>query len=906
MKSPRTARRKRAICPRPQLEQLESRTLLSFTIGGITIPTIPGINLSGLTLPTVTNQFNLGNLSSLSNPPASDKWWLNNTGQTLSNPTSGPATGTPGADINALNAWNITTGNSNVVIAVLDTGIDLNNPALASVLWTNPGNLTGDPETGDLHGWNFLDNNNNVQDNFVHGTAVAAAIHSVAPGVTILPVEIGTAAGVNDTALVNGINYLIALKKAGVNIVAINASYISFTPPTAADVSAITAAGNAGMLYVAAAGNAGMNLDSLIPNIPSSLAKYIPQFLPSNLVFVAATDNQDNLASFSDYGKYTVAIGAPGVDITLPIAGSNGSLYTPLSGTSFAAPMVSATAALLESKFPTATMSQIKSAILNSGDLDPALAGKTSTGRRLDAYNALNYMLGNIAPTGAVSIINTTVISGWAFDANLGAAPATVKITIDGKTAALLQANGQSDDMTATLGSADHGFSFDASTIPYGKHKIQVYVADNVTGKFTLIGQGNLTVDVAPLGALESADAKTITGWAYDPDTLAKSVNVKIYIDGKAATIASANVARTDLTFPANADGTTTVKHGFVAHLGALKAGLHRIDVYAVDTLTGALTLIGSTTISSNRPATGLVESLDATAITGWAFDADAGGTAIQVQYQIDSFPPIFTTANLARPDLKTLLGSQNHGFYIALPYLTTGDHTVTVWAVDPNNKQLIQLTSQTLAVTAPAGDPLPTGTITITNTQVTGTVDDPGKTDPITMRIDVTNAKGVTTSYATTAIADPVTGIHGFTFALPAVTGVCRVDAYALDDQTLDPVLLASQLINYTVPTATVESFTAAGAAGYAVAPSAPATSSNRATAGIALIRLDVDGLAGAIVCANLARPDLLGSLGRSNVGFNISMPQLAPGSHTATLYLIDPTTLVATALGQISFSTT
>jgi len=871
------------------LEKLEPRNLLSFSFGGISIPSLPS-----LALPAFTNGLTLTSLTSFTDPNPADSWWLKNTGQTLTNPLSGPATGTPGADIAAQYAWNITTGNSNIVIAVLDTGIDLENADLASALWTNPGEIPGDGIDNDhdgliddIHGWNFLNNSNNVTDNFVHGTAVAATIHSVAPGITILPVEIGTAAGVDDQALANGINYLINLKQHGVNIVAINASYISFTPPTMDEINAIKSAGDNGMLYIAAAGNSGMNLDSLIPNVPSFLSSYIPSFLPPNLIFVAATDNQDHLASFSNYGPNTVAVGAPGVDITLPIPGG---LYAPLSGTSFAAPMVSGIVGLLKSRFPTATSGQIKEAILKSGDLDPALAGKTITGRRVDALKALNYMMGNQTPTGAVEVLNNTMISGWAFDPNLGATAATVRITMDGVTVAQFAASDSREDLADTLGSSEHGFSYDTTGTPYGKHAMKVYVLDDATGKQTLIGQGTLTVTTAPTGDVESASAKSVMGWALDSDTQAKSTQVKLFLDGKAWMTASANIARPDL-----AETDAAGSHGYKFNLGTIKAGIHRVDVYAVDSLTGALTLIGSETISSNRAATGAVETLNATTVSGWAFDADAGTAAIQIQYQIDDFAPVFVTANVSRPDLVGTLGmaaGKNHGFSVALPQLTVGEHTIVVRAVDPNNKMLVELASQTIVVNAAEGVTLPTGEVTtFTNGQVAGVVT--AASGPARIRVDVDGKAGV--PFAGTAAGDE--GEYTFSYNLPGLVGPHRVDVWAMDDGGT-AVLIGRRMVNAPMPMGVVETFTAQGVVGYAVAGAGVGGA-------VGWVRLDVDGVAGNLVTANLSRPELVGTLGRANVGFNIVMPKVAAGEHVATLYVIDPVTLKATVLGTLEFVT-
>jgi hypothetical protein len=886
-----------------QLENLESRTLFSFSIGSITIPGVP--NIPGLsTIPTLANlpitntPINLGSLTGYLSPDPNDYWWLKNTGQTLSNPISGPATGTPGADVNAVDAWNLTQGSPNVVVAVLDTGIDLANPDLASVLWTNPNEIPGDGidndgdgQVDDIHGWNFLNNSNDVTDNFVHGTAVAATIHSVAPGVTILPVEIGTAAGADSADVTKGINYLIALKKEGVNIVAINASFISYTAPSMDEVNAIKNAGANGMLFIAAAGNASLNLDSLFPSVPSAFAKYIPSFMPSNMMFVAATDNQDNLASFSDYGAHTVAVGAPGVDITLPIPGG---LYAPLSGTSFATPMVSAIAALLKSEIPTATADQIKTAILNSGDVDPALVGKTITGRRVDAFKALNYLIGNQPATGAVLTLNNDQIEGWAYEPNLGSAPATVQVLID-NVPYTFPANSGSDDTPDSVPSPDHGFSFDMPALGYGKHTVKVSVLDDTTNKATLIGSGTLVVDTAPIGALESTDNKTLTGWAADIDTPSKPTQVKFYLDNKPWVSSNAGIARPDLAEQLAAFPATN--HGFALKLSAIPAGIHRLDAYAVDSLTGSLTLIGSSQLSSNRAAYGQVQSLTSGNIIGWAFDPDAGASAIQVRYQIDDFAPVLITANASRPDVTAIVGSKNHGFNITLPQLTAGDHVITVDAVDPNNKLLVRLDQETLSVANPDGNILPAGSVSsLTSSLVIGNVSEGDATGPISVRVDIDGKPGQ--PFGASA------GDGSFSFTLPANLSPAahRVDVYALDSTSGTPVLIDRDLVNYAPASAMLESFTGQSAAGWAIAP--PPTA--RQTA---LVRVDIDGLTGALVTANLPRPDLQASLGTPStplVGFNINLPALPAGSHTATVSLIDPVTLTTTILGTLTYAST
>jgi uncharacterized repeat protein (TIGR01451 family) len=243
-------------------------------------------------------------------------WGLNNTGQAVNG-----VAGTPGADIHAPAAWDITTGSNNVIIAVVDSGVAWEHPDLAANIWTNPGEIPGngidDDGNGfidDVHGWDFVDNDNDPTsyDLFTHGTHVAGTIAAVGNNGTgiagvmwmakIMPVRFLDASGFGTVAdVIAAIQYAI---DNGAKI--INASYDgpSFSQ---AEKDEIAAANTAGIVFVAAAGNNGTSNDTT----PAYPANYN---LP-NIISVAATDQFDKLASFSNYGKNTVEIAAPGVNI---------------------------------------------------------------------------------------------------------------------------------------------------------------------------------------------------------------------------------------------------------------------------------------------------------------------------------------------------------------------------------------------------------------------------------------------------------------------------------------------------------------------------------------------------------------------------------------------------------------
>ncbi len=240
-------------------------------------------------------------------------WGLQNTGQTVNG-----ITGTPDADIDAPEAWDLTTGSAGVVIAVIDSGIAWEHPDLGGNIWTNtgeiPGNGIDDDANGfvdDVRGWDFVSNDNDptASDPASHGSHVAgtiAAIGDNASGVTgvmwqarLMPLRFLDTSGSGFVAdEIAAIDYAITN---GAKL--INASYGS-TQFSQAERDAIAAADAAGILFVAAAGNDGTNTD-INPHYPSS-------YVLPNIISVAATTPFDLLAFFSNFGNTSVDIGAPG------------------------------------------------------------------------------------------------------------------------------------------------------------------------------------------------------------------------------------------------------------------------------------------------------------------------------------------------------------------------------------------------------------------------------------------------------------------------------------------------------------------------------------------------------------------------------------------------------------------
>ena len=331
----------------------------------------------------------------------SRQWALQNLGQTG---------GSVGADINVLPAWTFTTGNHNIVLGTIDTGVDYNHLDLVHNIWTNsleiPNNGIDDDGNGfidDVHGINAITGTGNPMDDHLHGTHVAGimaaeqnngmGVSGVAPNVSVVACKFLDASGSGDTAgAITCLNYFRALSMRSrdpVHIVATNNSW-GGGPFSQALQDAIKAHQDQGILFMAAAGNDAQNNDRS-PSYPSNY--YLP-----NLISVAATDHNDKLASFSNYGRASVSIAAPGVNI-LSTVPSNQLDY--LSGTSMATPHVTALAGLLASYGPNLSWIQIKNLILAGGAPIAAASKTTATGRRILAYGANGF--------GSLSCLNKVV-----------------------------------------------------------------------------------------------------------------------------------------------------------------------------------------------------------------------------------------------------------------------------------------------------------------------------------------------------------------------------------------------------------------------------------------------------------------------------------------------------------------
>jgi subtilisin family serine protease len=305
--------------------------------------------------------------------------------------TSYPLTSAP---VNGTATWSYeqTATSSDIpIVAVVDTGVDMTHPVFqqSGAIWTNPNEVINgidDDKNGyidDVHGWNYVANSNQMYDDDGHGTHVSGIVTAVGIDiysdpvptalVHIMPLKFLDSTGSGTTAAaIQAIDYAISM---GANVISNSWGGSSYS--LSLD-QAIYTAYTQGIVFVAAAGNSSANNDQT-PVYPANST--VP-----NVISVAATDNNDNLASFSDYGATTVHIGAPGLYIlsTLP-----GGYFGTMSGTSMATPYVSGIAALMKRASPAMLSYQIKSIILAQAAPKASLTGLVVANGRANSESSI-------------------------------------------------------------------------------------------------------------------------------------------------------------------------------------------------------------------------------------------------------------------------------------------------------------------------------------------------------------------------------------------------------------------------------------------------------------------------------------------------------------------------------------
>ncbi len=290
--------------------------------------------------------------------------------------------------IGAVEAWKTFRGDKSFIVADIDTGIDYNHEDLAFNVWRNP----NPSAKNDVVGYDFVHDDGLPFDDQGHGTHTAGTIGAVGGNgkgtsgvsqrVSIMALKFITSDGSGETAgAVKAIDYAIAH---GAKVLS-NSWGGPSDPGNSALLDAINRANAKGVLFVAAAGN-GDQFGNPQNNDDPNTASYPAAFTTDNMIAVAATDESDAMAFFSNYGAKTVHLAAPGVNVysTMP-----GNKYGKESGTSMACPHVAGAAALVWAAHPNWDYKKVKQVLMDTTDKLPALSGKTITGGRLNVLNAL-------------------------------------------------------------------------------------------------------------------------------------------------------------------------------------------------------------------------------------------------------------------------------------------------------------------------------------------------------------------------------------------------------------------------------------------------------------------------------------------------------------------------------------
>lgn len=329
----------------------------------------------------------------------------------------------------AARAWSVTRGSRNIVVAVIDTGIDVKHEDIKSNLWHNAGetgtdakghdkesNGIDDDNNGlvdDVYGWNFVSNNNKLDDNHGHGTHIAGiigaeagngkGISGIAPEVSLMILKYYDPKVPGTDNLKNTVASIKYAVKMGANIINYSGGGTEFSQD---EHDAIVEAEKKGILFVAAAGNERSNSDQ---------HHYYPaDYGLRNIISVTAIDPSTQVLASSNYGTETVDIAAPGQNILSSLPGNS---YGYMTGTSQATAFVSGAATLVMAHKQSFKAEDVKKYILATGDAQTELATKTKTSRQLNLYKALTILDQGVSASGIIAV-NTQNMKAFASDPN--------------------------------------------------------------------------------------------------------------------------------------------------------------------------------------------------------------------------------------------------------------------------------------------------------------------------------------------------------------------------------------------------------------------------------------------------------------------------------------------------------
>jgi subtilase family serine protease len=453
--------------------------------------------------------------------------------------------------------------------------------------------------------------------------------HAMAPGATIMLVESKDASLDNIFAAVD-----YARKQPGVSVVSMSLGIYEFFGQSGFDSVFTTPAGHIPVSFVASTGDAAApgSFPAYSGNVIAAGGTSLTLDSAGNYIAESGwSDSGGGISQLEPRPAYQAALpithratpdvsfdADPNTGVAIYDSYNNGSVtpWEVIGGTSVAAPAWAGLIALADEGRASAGKSTLNSGtqtlpLLYSApaeDFHDITAGSNGysalpgydlvTGLGTPVANNLVPWLingtaaamphANYAPFGFLDTIGPNTVAGWTIDPDASATSLTVQLYVDGKLFATQPANLTRDDLTATYGSANHGFSFDISSLTPGKHKIQVYALDNNTGEATLIGgKHTINTNLPPTGWLDVFN-NSLKGWAYDPNAGSDPIRIAFTIDNGPLRIATANIDRPDLQ---SHIGSTN--HGFDLALPQLTFGAHTVKVYALDSTTGDRAFIG-------------------------------------------------------------------------------------------------------------------------------------------------------------------------------------------------------------------------------------------------------------------------------------------------------------------------